>query len=50
MVDYDEGVMYRKRGDNDRARPLFAAASIQFKALGMTGWLKTLEKELRQND
>jgi hypothetical protein len=43
IVDYDEALMYARRGaagDGERAAPLLAAALEQFRAIGMTGWIK----------
>ncbi len=42
-IDHDEALMYLRRhepGDKDRALPLLDAATQQFRALGMSGWLK----------
>ena len=47
IVDYDEALMYLRRGssgDDSRAFPLLTAASEQFRALGMPGWLKRSEE------
>jgi hypothetical protein len=33
-------------GDRRQARPLLTAAIMQFRALGMTGWLRRAESEL----
>ena len=49
IVDYDEALMYARRGaagDGERAAPLLEAALEQFRAIGMTGWIKRAE-ELR---
>jgi len=49
IVDYDEALMYVRRGaagDGERAAPLLEAALEQFRAIGMTGWIKRAE-ELR---
>jgi hypothetical protein len=43
IADLDEAVMYLRRnedGDRHRAGPLLAAATIQFRALGTTRWLR----------
>lgn len=42
VVDHDEALMHIRRGAPDAARPLVAAAAEQFRALGMTGWLRRL--------
>ncbi len=47
LADFDEAWMYLRRGgagDRERARPLLAVASDQFRAIGMTGWLRRTEK------
>jgi len=47
LADFDEASMYLRRGgagDHQRARPLLAAASDQFRAIGMTGWLRRVEQ------
>ncbi|MGO9454127.1 MAG: ATP-binding protein [Candidatus Binataceae bacterium] len=47
MVDYDEALMYLRRGapgDRERTRPLLATASQHFQTLGMTGWLRSAEQ------
>src|SRR5262249_44528667 len=52
IVDYDEALMYERRGaagDRERAAPLLAAALEQFRAIGMTGWIKRAE-ELARGD
>jgi len=49
IVDCDEALMYVRRGaagDGKRAAPLLDAALDQFRAIGMTGWIKRAE-ELR---
>jgi hypothetical protein len=46
IVDYDEALMYARRGasgDAARARPLLVAALGQFRALGMPGWIRRAE-------
>jgi tetratricopeptide (TPR) repeat protein len=46
IVDYDEGLMYMRRGaggDRERARPLLDIALRQFRALGMPGWIRRAE-------
>jgi hypothetical protein len=43
IVDYDEALMYfRRRADGDRERglPLLEAALVQFREIGMTGWIR----------
>jgi tetratricopeptide (TPR) repeat protein len=47
IVDYDEALMYIRRagvGDAKRAEPIFDLAMIQFRALGMTGWIQRVEQ------
>jgi tetratricopeptide (TPR) repeat protein len=47
IVDYDEALMYIRRnapGDTDRAQPLLAAATRQFREIGMPGWLDRASK------
>jgi hypothetical protein len=47
IVDYDEALMYLRRGssgDKSRAFPLLTLASQQFRTLGMPGWLKRNEE------
>lgn len=49
IVDYDEGVMYRRRnetGDAERARLLIETALQQFHAIGMPGWIRRAEQLL----
>jgi tetratricopeptide (TPR) repeat protein len=49
ICDYDEALMFVRRGedgDGDRARPLLDAALVQFREIGMTGWVRKAE-ELR---
>lgn len=49
IVDYDEALMYVRRnadGDAQRALPLLDAALVQFRQIGMTGWV-TRAEELR---
>jgi len=46
IVDYDEALMYARRGepgDAERARPLLDAARAQFRSLGMPGWIRCAE-------
>jgi tetratricopeptide (TPR) repeat protein len=46
IADLDEAVMYLRRnedGDRRRAQPLLQAAIMQFRALGMPGWLRRAE-------
>ncbi len=43
IADFDEGLMYTRRGDPGDAalaRPLFETARQQFETIGMTGWLR----------
>jgi class 3 adenylate cyclase/tetratricopeptide (TPR) repeat protein len=50
IVDYDEALMYARRaaaGDAASARPLLEAALAQFRALGMSGWIRRAEYLLR---
>jgi class 3 adenylate cyclase/tetratricopeptide (TPR) repeat protein len=47
IVDFDEALMYHRRGDRERARPLFDVAVQQFREIGMTGWVRRAE-ELQQ--
>ena len=47
ISDYDEALMYLRRaapGDVERAQPFLAAASRQFEALGMTGWIRRAQQ------
>jgi hypothetical protein len=47
IVDYEEALMYLRRstpGDEERAQPLLEQASQQFRALGLTGWIKRAEQ------
>jgi hypothetical protein len=49
ICDYDEALMYLRRGepdDRERARPLLAAALQQFQTLGMTGWCRRAEQSI----
>jgi hypothetical protein len=49
IVDFDEALMYLRRdrsGDRNRAAPLLDAAQEQFRAIGMTGWIRRAD-ELR---
>jgi hypothetical protein len=46
ITDFDEALMYIRRGapgDRERASPLLDAALQQFRALGMTGWIRRAE-------
>lgn len=46
IVDFDEALMYARRGDDGdaaRALPLLDAAIAQFRAIGMHGWLQRAE-------
>jgi tetratricopeptide (TPR) repeat protein len=46
IADLDEALMCLRRnaeGDRQQARPLLTAAVMQFRALGMTGWLRRAE-------
>jgi predicted ATPase len=46
ITDYDEALMYIRRGsggDVARARPLLDAAVAQFRALDMSGWVKSAD-------
>jgi class 3 adenylate cyclase/tetratricopeptide (TPR) repeat protein len=46
IADYDEALMYARRGDpgdQDRARALLDSATRRFEPLGMTGWLHRAE-------
>jgi len=50
VADYDEALMYARRGaagDRERALPLLDAALVQFREIGMTGWIRRGE-ELRE--
>jgi tetratricopeptide (TPR) repeat protein len=47
ITDYDESLMYARRGDpgdTERARPLLEAARREFEAIGMTGWVRRAEE------
>jgi tetratricopeptide (TPR) repeat protein len=47
IVDYDEALMFiRRRADGDRSRalPLLSAALVQFREIGMTGWMRRAEE------
>ena len=49
IVDYDEALMYVRRGeagDDKRAAPLLEAALMQFRTLGMPGWIRRAESLL----
>jgi tetratricopeptide (TPR) repeat protein len=46
IVDFDEALMYVRRnasGDTERAGPLLEAALLQFRAIGMDGWITRAE-------
>jgi len=46
IVDYDEALMYARRGDaadRERTVPLLEAALAQFRAIGMPGWIRRAE-------
>jgi hypothetical protein len=46
IADFDEAIMLARRdhvGDGDRARPLIQSALLQFREIGMTGWLQRAE-------
>jgi tetratricopeptide (TPR) repeat protein len=52
IVDYDEALMYARRGapgDAERARPLLDAALQQFRTLGMPGWMRRAEALLKSS-
>ena len=52
IVDYDEALMYARRGapgDAERARPLLDAALRQFRTLGMPGWIRRAEALLKSS-
>jgi hypothetical protein len=43
IADFDQAIMYLRRnedGDRHRAAPLLSAAIVNFRALGITGWLR----------
>ena len=40
IVDFDQALMYARRGRNSKARPPLDAAIAQFQQIGMTGWLR----------
>jgi hypothetical protein len=47
IVDYDEALMYARRGqpgDANIARPLLDTAHRQFETIGMTGWIRRAEE------
>jgi len=49
IVDYDEALMYVRRGDAgeaERVAPLLEAALEQFRTIGMTGWIQRAEELL----
>lgn len=46
ITDYDEALMYARRAgtdDRERAQPLLEAALVQFRAIGMPGWIRRTE-------
>lgn len=46
IVDYDQALMYARRaasGDRERSAPLLEAALVQFRAIGMPGWIRRAE-------
>jgi hypothetical protein len=50
IVDYDEALMYARRGaagDAERAQSLVDAALAQFRTLGMPGWIRRAEALLK---
>jgi hypothetical protein len=50
IVDYDEALMYARRGaagDAERAQRLVDAALRQFRTLGMPGWIRRAEALLK---
>jgi tetratricopeptide (TPR) repeat protein len=50
IVDYDEALMYARRGaagDAERALPLVDTALWQFRTLGMPGWIRRAEALLK---
>ena len=49
IVDFDEALMHRRAGRRDAARPLLDAAVDQFARLGMTGWLRRVERGRRRD-
>ena len=49
ITDYDEALMYLRRGDavdRARAQPLMDTALKQFREIGMTGWIRRAEGAL----
>jgi class 3 adenylate cyclase/tetratricopeptide (TPR) repeat protein len=51
IADYDEGLMYIRRGaegDAQRARPWLESALNQFRAIGMTGWIERAGEAISQ--
>ena len=47
IVDFDEALMYHRRGekgDAELGRPLLEAALAQFRKLGMMGWIRRAEE------
>lgn len=48
ITDFDQSLMYLRRnqpGDRQRARPFLDGAMRQFRAIGMTGWLRNAEQQ-----
>jgi DNA-binding CsgD family transcriptional regulator len=46
ICDYDEALMYLRRssrGDRERAQPLLESALAEFRAIGMSGWVRRVE-------
>jgi class 3 adenylate cyclase len=51
IADHDEALMYARRaadGDRERALPLLDAALVQFREIGMTGWVRRGEDLRKQ--
>jgi tetratricopeptide (TPR) repeat protein len=46
IVDFDEALMYQRRGAPERARPLFETALEQFRTIDMPGWIRRAERLL----
>jgi len=49
IVDFDEALTFLRRGradDQERARPLLAAALRAFREIGMTGWVRRAQAHL----
>ncbi|MEX1253735.1 MAG: AAA family ATPase [Dehalococcoidia bacterium] len=44
VVDADEALMCQRRGQRERAAPLWDAALQQFREIGMTGWVRRAEE------